>query len=233
MFEEKLDVPVKTVYLPLHEEYYEKRPESFLVGNLAKKFTFSFVGTVGSSHDRKGIVELAAALDKTDLLKEAEMIVKSRGSGNRFNGVKGNAAPINTKKLIDFYCTTHCGVYPSRGEGYGLPQIETSLLGRPVIVADNSAVSWSSELMPWVLKIPCTPGPATYTHQSILNAGNWGYVDMPLFILSMKICRNLWESDRSAYIQNILNAHDDNALREELSYTNIQKQLEESLLPLL
>lgn len=233
IFSADLEPDVKLQYLPLHGEYLKLYEEEELVGDLPEDFIFSFVGTVGMPLDRKGISELSYALEDSGLLDRAKLHIRSRSSGIKVKGVKVNVAPGRTADIVKFYLNSHCGAYPSHGEGYGLPQIETSLLGRPVIMAMNSAAIWSSTLMPWVKTLPCEARPALYKHASIGDAGDWGYCDTQDFIDTMETMVDEWYNNRDVYINSILYNHKHNKLRQELSYENIQRQLDANLLPLL
>jgi hypothetical protein len=232
IFEKATTTKVETVYLPLHPDYYAVHDADLITGKLNPEYTFSFIGTASVSTDRKGILELSAKFEEMLSTEDVSLVIKSRGFGQKTSKIVSQPAHKDIKGLVEFYCRSHCGVYPSRGEGYGLPQIESSLLGRPVILADNSAMSWASTYMPWVIKLPCVSQPAIYSGRVQGDPGNWGYVDMNDFVLEMKNIFELWTEDSDKYKDKMLYSHLSNPLRYELSYSHIQRQLEQHLLPL-
>lgn len=233
IFSKSLSPPVETLFLPLHQEYYQELDDETLVGRLDKDcFRFSFVGT-SSSTDRKGIAELAKHFDRAFRRESVALRLHSRGFKSKYSKVANSSLNIKVQDMLDFYLGAHAGVYPSRGEGYGLPQLETALLGRPVILALNSAAIWSSTIMSWAYTVSCEVKDSKYTHPSIKVAGNWGYCNMDEVIQIMKSLYQEWEQDKEAYLQKIIEAHNDNLLRDTLSHQAIKEQMESHLLPLL
>jgi hypothetical protein len=231
IFQQVINTPVATLYLPLHKEYYEKLDNARLLGSLPDRFTFSFVGTA-TNDDRKGIKALCKAFSESDI--DANLRVRCRNwTPPKDKRIIAEGYALKTvNDIVEFYLGSHCGVYPSRGEGYGLPQIETSLLGRPVIVANNSAVTWTAGYMPWVDMVPCTFKPAHYDNSRLGDYGNWGYVNFDYFMGEMEGIVKEWKKRPKGWLGDVKMAHKTNSLREILSPSAIQKQLDEHLLPL-
>jgi hypothetical protein len=231
LFQVATQTPVATLYLPLHSEYYQKYDNAKLTGSLPKRFTFSFVGTA-TNDDRKGIKALCTSFANSGL--DADLKIRCRNwTPPADKRVKVDSRESKTvAEMLDFYLSSHCGVYPSRGEGYGLPQIETSLLGRPVIVTNNSAMSWAASQMPWVDMLMCESKPAHYDNPGLGDYGNWGYTSQAKVIEAMEETMKSWVKSPGGYIKDIATAHKTNNLREILSSTAIQNQLDEQLLPL-
>lgn len=232
IFSKATKTPTKLLYLPIREDYHGILSNEEIVKDLPKKFTFSFVGT-NSSTDRKGMRALITDFSKIRM----DVNIIARGRNFRDfpdHRIKVERTAGEIGDIVSFYLRSHCGIYPSRGEGYGLPQIETSFLGRPIIIADNSAPAWTSTMMPWVYKVPCKKGPAKYVHKSVgKDYGNWYFVKMPMFLDKMEELHQFWIDDQDAYKEKIIESHKNNPLREELSKENIIKQMEEIFLPLL
>lgn len=232
IFQSKIDTKVGCVYLPLHDIYYSQNSDEAIIKDVPDVFTFSFVGTI-SSDDRKGIKELSSFFYKTFRRENAFLVIKCRGSKikeSKVLCVNGHSSPT---AMATFYLSSNASVFPSRGEGVGLPQIESSLLGRPVILAKNTSPEFFSKYMPWVLLVDCEKRPALYKNKKVENPGNWSYVDMREFTLRMKDLYNLWISDKEEYLNSMILAHKNNKLREILSKENIKKQIENLILPVI
>jgi hypothetical protein len=233
IFSAALTSRVETLLLPLHKEYYDICSNDELVKSLPKKTTFSFVGTANGSNDRKGIIELCNVFSKTSLSNDATLIVKSRSFNKKCNGVVSQHPSKNISSLKDFYLSTHAGVYPSHGEGYGLPQFESAILGRPVIVADNTSMSWAKDIFPWVYSVECLPRPAIYSQRVPGDVGNWGYCNMDDFIHHMELINTIWKENNKYYIDSIIDAHNNNVLRETIDRDKIYNTLSSQLKQLL
>ena len=52
-----------------------------------------------------------------------------------------------TEQVNELYNSVHCSVFPSRAEGFGLPQAEMASLGIPVITTNYSAPTEFNDLM--------------------------------------------------------------------------------------
>jgi hypothetical protein len=222
---------VRTLYLPLRREFYEKVDDADFLSHLPKRFTMSVVGTINGV-DRKAIKEMIDLFVKTDI--DADLLVKTRSpmmcKDPRVNII---SRYFSTNQLIQFYLQSHVGVYPSRGEGYGLPQIETSFMGRPVVLADNSGAAWSGRLMPWSYLAPCEMRPAEYNIKQLgTDYGNWGYVNWDEFFGYVERLRNGWINSPVEYQDQMVASHAYNPLRDILAMHNLQGQLEQHLLPL-
>lgn len=233
IFGSELDTPVNVIHLPLDKLYYEILSEEELVGNLNERFTVNFVGTPNYKTDRKGIQEFAPLFSKEFKGENALLLMKSRGHLSKLDNVISLPGAYSVKKIRDIYLSTHLGAYPSRGEGYGLPQVENSLMGRQVLMAYNSSAIWLCMCMPWVMTFECEWKPAKYENRTLGNPGNWGYCDMQQFVDYIKREYEKWTIDKDAYSDRIVKSHLDNILREELSYEMIKSQIKDVIFPML
>jgi glycosyltransferase involved in cell wall biosynthesis len=233
VFQKSLSVPVKTVYLPLNNEYYEDIDDNSIVSHLPTDFTFNFVGTY-STADRKNIGMMMDAFDSAfSHMDDVAFVLKSRGYKLKHGKTISCSIHTTLKNMLMFYLSSHVGVYVSRGEGYGLPQLENAILGRPVIMADNSAAIWSWPLIRWGKLLPCKPGLSHYTNKTIGEPGNWGFCEKRAIHDAMTEMYESWKSDPDAFKQYMIDAHRNSPLHKELSRGNIKRQLKEHLVPLL
>ena len=132
-------VPIKTIPLWVDDSYkYYNRPKR-------KTFTFLFVGGI-DSHNRKGWYELHEAFkqefkDEKDVrlifkclyLNIHEAMVTDIQEDDRVSFVKGK---LKNKDLQKLYKKADCFVFPTHGEGFGLPPLEAMSTGLPTIVTD-------------------------------------------------------------------------------------------------
>jgi len=156
--------PVKVIYLGV-DERFKKIP----VNMFSKDKSFKFVSVCAphghSKKDRKGLDILIKAFKqefKEDLNVSLFLKINTiyadqyaRKMKKQFEAkqyvrdlLPKGSTPANiaiiehymtTEQLNIFYNSCHCGVFPTRAEGFGLPQAEMMKIGRPVITTDYSA----------------------------------------------------------------------------------------------
>lgn len=226
---------VTTIPLPVNSIYYNQMLSFDL---LPGKDKFRFI-TVGNyfQPDRKRLIPLIETFgeyykDNDDV----ELYVKSswtdKGSPNtiaidkvcsKYKNVILDTNNVDTDELIKLYCSSHAALFPSMGEGYGLPHVEAALLGRPLVVADNSSMTTLSEKIPWIFKTKCKTVPANYTPQLISDAGNWAECDMNEFMKKSDKLYKLWLKDKEAYNIKITQSHRSDKLRSYISHSNIKE----------
>lgn len=158
--------PVRTIYIGLDKRFRKKGINLF-----PKDKTFKFLNICAphclGKKDRKGLDILLPAFKeefgdnpKITLLLKINPIYAdnfNRRIGRRFNMYEylksllpkgtnlSNIATIidyyNTEWINNLYESIDCGVFPSRAEGFGLPQAEMASKGIPVITSDYGATN--------------------------------------------------------------------------------------------
>lgn len=118
----------------------------------AKRFKFLFVG---GSIGRKGIdILLQAYFEEFSSSDDVCLIIKDQAYyKNRLNAALGDLAKrpgapevlyyfddVLPAQMAGFYLAADCLVHPFRGEGFGLPILESMACGRPVMVTDYGPV---------------------------------------------------------------------------------------------
>ena len=162
--------PIRTIYLGLDKRFIQKDVNIFPKDNSFKFFNISAPHCIGT-RDRKGLDVLIKAFKNEFgdnpgvklILKintiYADDIYRRFGKQFDLNKYLSLLLPKNTntsniqiitnyiptKLLSDLYNSIDCGVFPSRGEGFGLPQAELIKIGKPVITTDYSSTNEFSD----------------------------------------------------------------------------------------
>lgn len=79
--------------------------------------------------------------DPNSIRQKIDNIVLSEGKGNKTPHIARYSKPLSEDQLKSLYKACNVYVQPSRGEGYGLPYIEASMCGLPVI-----STKWGGQL---------------------------------------------------------------------------------------
>lgn len=138
MIKEGAKVPIEIVPLGVDTEKYKyiERPKR-------KKFTFLMLGTL-TIRKNPGYV-ISAFLDLFKNNEDVELVLKTQ------DGTIGHVQmPYKNLKIIDertlpekmmkYYEDADCFVFPSRGEGFGLPPLEAMATGLPTIFSANTGM---------------------------------------------------------------------------------------------
>lgn len=123
-------------------KYFNKNCAPFDFG--LKDDVFKFV-SVGVAQKRKGTDELYRAfIEEFGADEKVALIYKSYGWGDCCNKFKKEGRILSILTDIDFdeiggvYTGSDCFVLPTRGEGFGLPVLESMACGTPVIVTGKT-----------------------------------------------------------------------------------------------
>lgn len=105
---------------------------------------------------------------------DVRLIIKTRKTGLMVNGTRPLFDMIGTDYRVSIwredlpsmalaYPLADCFVFPSKGEGWGLPPREAAAMGLPVIVSRSSGLLEGIEQYAWrILDVEKTPAPAPY-----------------------------------------------------------------------
>lgn len=172
--------PIKVIYLGIDERF--KETEANMFPNLK---TFKFLNVCAphavSDRDRKGldvllkafIAEFSGDQSVTLILKVNTIYADKMNAGFNIYDYLVKIAPnysdfsnimviqdyYDTEKLNLLYNSVDCGVFPSRSEGFGLPQAEMIKVGKPVIFTCHSApVEFCDPRLAIKIKGMCTLG---------------------------------------------------------------------------
>lgn len=193
----------------------------------AKKETFSVL-FVGQNTRRKGLTDAVIGfLRGLGHEKDAEMIIKSHDLSDRevsadnlivqsaYANMAGKGAPVytitrylNRQEISEMYASSSVLLFPSRGEGFGLPPAEAMISGIPVIY-----VPWSST--PEVCEAEGNY-PLEYRVDEAHSMLQHGYeVDSFYAIPSirdimrkLRYCHQHWKRDRRDYFKSVQGNYD-------------------------
>lgn len=175
-----IDIPIKVIPLWVDNCYkYYDRPKR-------KIFTFLFVGGV-DDHNRKGWYELQKAF-KQEFKKEKDVklifkclfinihneMALQIMEDDRISFIKGK---FKNQELYELYKQVDCFMFPTHGEGFGLPPLEAMATGLPTIVTDwMGCKEFVDDKICYPLKVKKLEEalfPDTYG-----DVGDWAYINI-------------------------------------------------------
>ncbi|MBM2815554.1 MAG: glycosyl transferase group 1 [Ignavibacteria bacterium] len=112
---------------------------------------FLYVGRIDPRKNLSGLIEAYSLLPE-EVRREHRLVLVANGKGLLMeelkskiieNGIKGNTILLQSipeNKLIELYSAAFCFVFPTHGEGFGLPVLEAMKCGCPVITSNNTSL---------------------------------------------------------------------------------------------
>lgn len=133
-------IPIEVVNLGYEPSIYK-----YVNRKERDKFTFLIAGNLSVRKNVGAVVRAFMELfaDKQDV----QLVIKtSKGSSlNQFtfptSNIRTIAKRVSAEDMAKIYHDADCFVFPSRGEGFGLPPLEAMATGLPVILADHTGMS--------------------------------------------------------------------------------------------
>lgn len=128
---------------------------------------------------------------------------------------------LSRDQIYDLYKQSSVLLFLSRGEGFGLPLVEASMIGLPIIYADNSSCN---EVVSGynIHKVNCVEDLAVnMTHYSY--EGKYGIPLLSQSVRELKNCYDQWKTNKEEYY----NSNNGNTLRKLFSEDNIVKQIQQ------
>lgn len=143
LFKDKVSSPV--IYLPHCIDVNIFNPNIAFTPN--KKFTFLFfaswrerkgwrelIEAWSLAFNKKDEVQLVIKTDKTELAKqEVEKLIREVSNNQDVADIVFIDKDLKDSELPSFYKSMDCLVFPTKGEGFGLPILQAMAVGTPVI----------------------------------------------------------------------------------------------------
>ena len=188
------NVPTKTIPLPVHDDFFNVRKRK-------RGETFTFV-TYGTLTGRKSPLELIDCFGKAfppETYPDVRLSLKTRlgylGLGPRMMTLPQDPRievideGWSRSKLLSWLYAADAMIFPSKGEGFGMPPREAIATGLPTVISDNTGLSdIANEDYLWLIpkkgEAPCALG------------GNWVLPDWDVVVDTM---RALYHSPYEAY----------------------------------
>lgn len=167
------------VTIPIEVAPNGVHPKAFPLMDRPKRDTFTFL-MMATLTLRKNPGNVIAAFSNLFRDDPAVRLVLKTQSGTlghlQFEGM-GNIEIIDemadAKRLKQLLYEADCFVFPSRGEGFGMPPIEAMATGLPTIIADNTGMKdYADTRYNYVVKFS-HKSPAQRYPKSWGNVGNW------------------------------------------------------------
>ena len=163
--------PVEVVPLGVDTEKYKyiERPRK-------SKFTFLMLGTLTIRKNPGYAISAFIELFKDN--PNVELILKTQdGTLGHFKMPYKNVKIIDrratSEEMMDYYRDADCFLFPSRGEGFGLPPLEAMATGLPVIFSGNTGMlDFADDRYGYVIR-KMVKKPAEYFPSKWGNIGNW------------------------------------------------------------
>lgn len=167
-----------------------------------QKFTFLHFDATSHANRKGGDLVLEAFVSVFGNNKKVQLIMKGRNHQPPFIPLK---VP-NVKYIFENYTDeqmkelmkeTHCFVFPSRGEGFGLPPLEAMAHGIPTILTYGSAMSDFA-----TLGIPLAVShkvPAVYDREE--NPGEWEEPSLEILKTLMKHVYEQYEDEKRTALE--------------------------------
>jgi len=194
----EVDIPIYVVPLWVDNCYqYFKRPKR-------KIFTFLFIGQV-DTYNRKGWLEAVKAFKqefrneenvrfiiKCPFLKLNSAMIESIISDDRIKIIR---EVYSDKKMYNLLKNSDCFVFPTHGEGFGLPPLEAMATGLPTIVTDWMGCSeFVNEDICYPIRVDKLED-ALYP-DSYGDIGKWAHIDI---YQVRKLMRQVYENREEAF----------------------------------
>lgn len=147
-------------------------------GKITDKNPFRFV-TWGDRNDRKGWDLAAAAfVEAFGERMDVRLVIKARAGSFPYEFTNPNIEVVRADydefAMRDFYLRHDCMVFPSRGEGFGLPPREFAATGGPVIVTGW----WADDVAQWGYPVRYKMVPAWKDDPKHEGLGLWAEADV-------------------------------------------------------
>lgn len=186
---EGVKIPIYVVPLGIADNY--KYFERFKL----RTFTFLWVGTFTKRKDPEMVVRAFIDLFGDD--PSVKLILKTQGGSTEAVMLPKNIKIIDEyyseSKMNELYRMADCFVFPSKGEGFGLPPLEAMATGCPTICAYNTGMKdfVNDKVCYGLYKQKLEPAPSFQDDWG--DIGNWSVSDIEELKTKMMLVYSNWE----------------------------------------
>jgi len=191
MRESGVRIPIEIIYWGVNEEYFPKLERN--------NSTFNF-GHFGALSKRKGTDILVDAFQKAFPIRTFKDVrLKMRTSNWHYNfmahdyRIEVGMGPLaqGSPELLDYYKQIDIFVFPTRGEGFGLPPLEMMSTGIPVIVTGwSGTVDYTNKNNGWLLDYKLVPADDFTKNIYKEDCGSWAEPNIDDLIEKMRYAYN-------------------------------------------
>ena len=188
------------VRVPIHVVPQGVNPDAWpIVDRRHREQPFTFLIAGGLTYRKNPIGAVRAFLAAFPGNNDVRLVIKTRGGkagftdwlkqiprDDRIVTIAENSTP---KQMFDLFASADAFVWPSRGEGFGLPPVHAMSTGLPLIVSDNSGMSQYCDDR-HNYPIPCKEVP-------VPRCADGGYPE------EWGDCGNWWEPDFDALVETM------------------------------
>jgi glycosyltransferase involved in cell wall biosynthesis len=140
-------IPIEIVHNGVNSYTYQ-----YIDRPVRKQYTFLIMGTLTIRKNSGSLISAFIELFKDN--PDVRLIVKTQSGTHghmQFDKALGDITiidkPYTEKQMHDLIAEADCFVFPSRGEGFGMPPIEAMATGIPAIIADNTGMKEYTDLL--------------------------------------------------------------------------------------
>lgn len=174
---------------------------------LIDRFIFYHAG--GPTERKGGQMVVDAFLDLFDGNNDVVLLMKStgpsearwsdksgeyRGNVNNHPQIRVVEDQLDVEQMALLYHRSHCFVYPSKGEGFGLIPFQAMATGMPTIVTDATAMADYADL--------AIPLNSTEVDGDGIHLGKWAQPDFEHLKFLMKNVFDNWDKENKRSLQN-------------------------------
>jgi glycosyltransferase involved in cell wall biosynthesis len=200
-----VEVPISVMTPGIETDYFQPHER-----RMDGKFKVLMVGALTQRKDPIGAIRIFQQASRGN--PDWRFTIKSRATNEVAavrNAVKGDPRITVIVRddppdaIRDMYHTHDCLLWPSKGEGVGLPPLEAMATGMELVCADNSGMrDYLDKDHAWPIKsagMESAVGPNLFTHEYVAaygDVGQWWVPDLDHGARQLERCFNAWREGK-------------------------------------
>lgn len=218
-------VPIEVVPNGIHKMY---QPMKRLPRPADHKFTFLIMGTLSIRKNSGAVV--SAFIDNFKDTPDVRLILKTQSGTHghmEFDKAVGDIQIIDAlytrQQMLDLMQEADCFVFPSHGEGFGLPPIEAAATGLPTIIANNTGMKEYANREYFYVISSDEKQPASHYPKKWGDVGNWY---QPSYDELKEVMRYIYDHQASAAMKGLRSS---SYVHEKFDYDTLSKYMLEKI----